>query len=217
MNLPLVDPFTPSFSSAAGDVATAAEAAVYVARHEVDNHNKLRNHIEAVLKGCAARKAWRSSMPSKTPVAIATYQKNLRKCDLDATSAEIDAIGHLLSDGQFLFHGGLWSFGRTAVTSRPLSTSLCPVVAFQNALHSAKAYDAGQLDIMVLKVTDPQTKAFVFKPKGTSLGHEFEVLFASGANLTFKSRAPIRSDFLAVKYDHPDKHITVNVIEAELS
>ncbi|HGW5374941.1 TPA: hypothetical protein ACNIJL_003950 [Pseudomonas aeruginosa] len=196
-------------------VSTPTEAAKFIGREGPDGG--LKHHMERARDASGPFKRWRRAMPSKTPEEIACYQKDYQNCNLEATSAEIDAFGKLLSEGQYLFHGGLWSSGNGMVTSRPLSTSLCPVVAFQNALWNGKAYDAGQLDLMVLRVTNPKTKAFIFRPGGTRLGHELEVLFASGATLALKNSTPVHSDFQAGKYDHPDKPIPVNVIELEIS
>ncbi|MGU3847378.1 hypothetical protein ACVZHT_38210, partial [Vibrio diabolicus] len=73
--------------------------------------------------------------------------------------ADINSIGKTLSDGQFLFHGGLWfSSCENEVTLRkPFSTSFCPQVALRNAEWRGKAYDQGQIDLLVLRVSNPKT------------------------------------------------------------
>lgn len=103
------------------------------------------------------------------------------------------------------------------MTAQPLSTSLCPVAAFENARHKGKAYDADRLDLIVLRVTDPKTKVFVFKHKGTKQGHECEVLLAPGAFLKFHCERKIRSDFPATNIDQPYKEIPVYLVEVEVS
>jgi hypothetical protein len=90
-------------------------------------------------------------------------------------------------------------------------------VALRNAAHKAKAYDAGRLDLWVLRATNPMTKAFAFKLKGTNFGHESEVLLASGAQLTLKGERLIRENYPAVKYELPNKEIPIYVLDVEVS
>ncbi|HCI1651746.1 TPA: hypothetical protein NOE00_002096 [Pseudomonas aeruginosa] len=196
-------------------VSSAHDAAVYMATVGADNG--LGNHIEAALNASYEYKAWRDAMPSSTPPEIARYQKAYQKSDFAAVSSEIAAVGSLLSPGQCLFHGGLWTGWSTLVVSRPLSTSLCPQVAMRNAEHSSKAYNAGRIDLLLLRVVNPRTKAFVFRRKGTNLGHESEVLFAAGAELAVKSRSLISENHPVEKCGFPKKAIPVYVLEVEVS
>jgi hypothetical protein len=179
--------------------------------------NGLGDHITTTLGRSSVYKAWRKVMPSKTPPEIARYQTDFRNSDLAAVSDEIDQCGDVLAAGQCLFHAGLWRGGSSLVTDRPLSTSLCPQVAFQNALHRAKAYDAGRLDLWVLRVAQARTKAFVFKPNGSGFGHENEVLLASGAKLTVISETLIRQDFSVGKGGSPTILIPTFVLEIDVS
>lgn len=190
-------------------------AADYILRAQADNG--LDHHIQEALKDSQSYKAWQQAMPSRTPPALSKYQKNYKTCDLTEVAKAVDEFGELLSSGQHLFHGGTWSGGQSFITTRPLSTSLCPQVAIRNAEYRAKAYDAGRLDLFVLKAADPKAKAFVFKRKGTTLGHESEVLLAAGAQLTFKSETCIRTDYPAAKVDHPLKFIPAYVLDIEFS
>lgn len=196
-------------------IADARAAADYMARVAVDNG--LSNHIQTALSENSAYKAWQSAMPSKTPTEISRYQKDYQKSDLLAVSTEIDRYGRPLSPEQCLFHGGLWPGGGSFVTSRPLSTSLCPQAALRNAEYKAKAYDAGRLDLFVLRAINPTTKAFVFKRTGTKLGHESEILLESGLNLTLKSEILIRSNYRSGKCGHPDKEIPIYVLDVDVS
>lgn len=239
MNLPLVDTFAPPYEAwnersatldemlAARDgklsvrtslkarISDATEAAGYIAGVGADI--ALGNFICDALDNNAAYKLWRQAMPSATPAALSRYQQHYPNCDLDAVSREIDGIGRLLSDGQHLFHGGLWSGADATTTTRPFSTSFCPQVALRNAEHRGKAYDDGRIDLMVLTVAQPKTKAFAYRRKGTNLGHENEVLFSAGASLRLKSQTPIRSDYLVAKYGHPDKTIPIYVLAVDIS
>lgn len=196
-------------------IADAHAAADYMAELAVDIG--LGNFIRDALTKSPVYKQWQQAMPSKTPAAISGYQKTYPLCDFSAVTNEINQYGSPLSPGQCLFHGGLWPGCSSLVTTRPLSTSLCPQVALRNAEHKAKAYDAGQLDLWVLRAINPKTKAFAFKLKGTNLGHESEVLLASGAQLTLKGKKLIRANYLAGKYEHPNKEIPIYVLDVEVS
>ncbi|MER9336771.1 hypothetical protein NKJ06_22695 [Mesorhizobium sp. M0293] len=179
--------------------------------------NGLGNHIQAALGKSAEYKVWQRAMPSKTPKAIARYQKDYETSDLSAVSNEINAYGATLSVGQCLFHGGLWRSGDSQIITRPLSTSLCPQVAMRNVEWTAKAYDAGRIDLLVLRIASPTHKVFVFKRRGTSLGHESEVLIASGARLTLTGETLVRSDYSVGKYNSPNKDIPVYVLKVDVS
>lgn len=239
MTLPLVDPFYLPYEAwqtrhatleemlAAGKpiiyvnetlkarVSTAHEAAIYMADEGADNG--LGNFIQDALDNSPEYKSWRKAMPSATPAELSRYQKSYPKCDFDQVSKEIDAVGGVLSEGQCLFHGGLWNGCDSHVTDRPFSTSLCPQVALRNADHKGKAYDAGRIDLLVLRAMNPITKAFVFKRKGTNLGHESEVLLAAGAELVLRSETLIHEDYLAGKWGYPEKRIPVYVLEIDVS
>lgn len=196
-------------------IANAYEAATHMGRVGIDNG--LEIHISNTLDSSAAYKLWRQAMPSKTPDVLSRYQKLYPNCDFAQVSAEIKRIGQVLSEGQYLFHGGLWPGGQRLITNRPLSTSFCPQVALRNAEHKGKAYDSGRIDLFVLRAANPKTNVFAYKRKGTNLGHEQEVLFASGANLTLESINVVNSNHLVGKYNYPDKRIQVRVLLLNIS
>lgn len=126
MNLPLVDTFSPPYEAwetrnatleemlAAGNphlpvkvrlkatISNANEAANYMAAVIADNG--LGNFIDDALDRSAAYKSWRQAMPSKTPDELSRYQKLYPHCDFKQVSAEIEAVGGVLSEGQCLFH-----------------------------------------------------------------------------------------------------------------
>ena len=239
MTLPIVDPFNPPYEvwqkrnptleemnangnwlpvkdQLLGTVFSALGAANYTATNagEITLKNRLDGHITDFLKNSADYKAWQNAMPSKTPNAIAEYQKNSAKSDPVKVNGEIAQYGKLLGVGQCLFHGGLWWGGPgSATTQTPLSTSLSPIAAIQNALHGGKAYNDGRLDLIVLKTTTSKTNAFVFKSSGTNLGHELEVLLAAGTPLTFVSEACLCSAFEVEKVNDPIKTIPIYVVQ----
>lgn len=196
-------------------VNNAREAAIHMAKVGADGG--LGRHVEDSLDCSAAYRAWRQAMPSATPTELAVYQKSYPKCDFVKVTEAINEVGGLLSENQYLFHGGYWHGGQSIVTDRPLSTSLCPQVALRNAEHNGKAYDAGAVHLFVLRVKNPQTKAFVFRPKGTNLGHELEILLAAGACLEMRSQTEVHQDYLVAKWEHPEKRVPVYVLEFDVS
>lgn len=192
-------------------------AAKYMALSQVDNC--LENHINKHLDRDLNYKSWRLHMPSITPYSITRFKQNYPNYNQEAVDAEINKIGETLSEGQFLFHGGLW-FSNTkdeVVLTRPFSTSFCPQVALRNAEWGGKAYDAGQIDLFVLRVKSPKTNVFAYKRKGTKMGNEKEVLFASGAKIKLQNRTLIRSNYPVRKYRFPDKKVPIYVVEVDIS
>lgn len=171
------------------------EAAHHIATVGADGG--LGNHINKVLDHDAGYVQWRRSMPSATPPGLKKYKSSYPFYDLVQVQNEINAHGVLLPIGQELFHAGGWPGGTSLVTDRPLSTSFCPQVALRNADHKGKAYDAGRIDLFVVRVASSRTKAFVYKRKGLTLGHENEVVFAAGATLNLISETLIRDDYPA--------------------
>ncbi|EIO4082787.1 hypothetical protein LQK65_003230 [Vibrio parahaemolyticus] len=196
------------------DAFTAAEYAVIYY-----GDNGFTNHIDSALSACSNYSAWKRGMPSSTPLALSNYQRKYPNFDSVAVDTEINNLNIKVGHGQYLFHGGLWTHGtnKKIVTTRQLSTSLCPSIALNNALHLGKAHDAGRIDLMVIKVDNPTTNAFVFKNKGTNLGHEKEVLFSSGATLHEVSRKLISSNFVVGKAGHTDKNVSAYLVEMRLS
>lgn len=203
-------------------ISNAYEAAVHMALIGADN--ALEDHINKALNSSSNFKIWRQTMPSKTPIQLTNYQ---RKHIFDnSVVQEINKIDCILSDGQFLFHGGCWmgenSIGTEYITSSPFSTSFCPQVALRNAEWGGKAYDAGVIDLLVLKVTQPDTRVFSYKIKGTDKGNEKEVLFSSDAKLKLISSKTIRCDYKVRKVIPNstrcvEKEVCINVKLVEIS
>lgn len=199
-------------------VTNPLEAAHYIATVGADNG--LGFHIDRVLDNDKGYAQWRRSMPSATPPGLKKYKSSYPSYDPVQVQNEINAHGILLPVGQELFHAGVWPGGTSLVTDRPLSTSFCPQVALRNADHKGKAYDAGRIDLFVVRVADSSTKAFVYKRKGLDLGHENEVVFAAGATLKLISETLIRDDYSAGKvleFARLDtKHVPIYVLEIDL-
>ena len=186
--------------------------------------NALEHHINNALNSSANFKIWRQTMSRRTPIQLTNYQ---RKYIFDnSVVQEINEIDCILSDGQFLFHGGCWMgenfIGAEYITSLPFSTSFCPQVALRNAEWGGKAYDAGVIDLLVLKVTQPYTRVFSYKIKGTDKGNEKEVLFSSGAKLKLIRSETIRCDYKVCKVIPnrtvcDEKCVCINVKLVEIS
>lgn len=186
-----------------------------------DNH--LGSFVEQYLSCSNGFKELRRCMPTKTPKVLSSYQKNPRKSDLGRVSSEIENVGVTLPIGSYLYHGGFWpkSWGSKKRTTAPLSTSFCPQVALRNAEYRGKAYDSGEVHIFVCRVVNPVTKAFVFRHKGTSMGHEKEILFKSGAELVLRSKVLICSDYRVSKVvsgtNLSEKTVPAYVLEIDIS
>lgn len=215
MALDLIDPFTSPYTGGQTPINTALEAANHIAVHYPDNG--LGNYVCNVLDASADYKAWINAMPRCKPKAIATYQSNYDKRDDAAVNRDILTFGDTLDAGQILFHGGHWTGGTgTIVISRPLSTTFNPNVAFVNALWKAKAYDAGRLDLIVLKTATAATKAYVFNRRG-NLSHEREILLPANTTLKFVRETCQQTAFNVTKVNRPNKTIPVYVVEVEVS
>ncbi|MDR5833323.1 hypothetical protein [Caballeronia sp. LZ034LL] len=177
-------------------VSTHTEAATRMLRLRVDNG--LEGHIDRALDASAEYCYLLDSMPQNVPEALSSYQGEFSDHDWAMADVAIRAHGVEIVEGQLLFHGGRWASDTpTLITSRPFSTSFCPQVALRNAEWRGKAYDAGRVDLMVVCVTQPKTKAYVYSREGDH-GNEKEVVFASGARLT-RVREKYISDILVSK------------------
>jgi hypothetical protein len=199
-------------------VDSALVAAEHMAEVSVDN--ELGFFIENALENSTALVELRSKMPPGMLPGLSAYQSDYPTYDSQLVDQEISRFGTVLAEGQFLFHGGHWPIGQEQfVTDRPLSTTFCPQVALRNAEWNAKAYDAGWIDLIVLRVTAPQSKAYLYPSHG-ELKHEKEIVFATGARLRLLSRKKI-ADKTAYKGGTYNKTITktvpVYVLEAEIS
>jgi hypothetical protein len=157
--------------------------------------NQLERFIKDYLKQSSSYNNMRREMPSQTPKVLSDYQRRFQSASFEQVSIEINNHGKVLSEGQYLFHGGLCpiNIGESFITDRPFSTSFCPQIALRNAEWAGKAYDADEVNLFVLRTVNPQAKTFCFRLNGTDKGHEAEVLFASGAKMTLRSKTQIKS------------------------
>ncbi|MDU8420680.1 hypothetical protein RYA60_20710 [Pseudomonas syringae] len=199
-------------------IANARQAAEHMCLVAADS--ALENFIDAALDDNAAYHYLRSLMPQFMPSALLDYQSRYPHYNHAAVEQDINCYGLGLAEGQTLFHGGTWSEGADVlVTTRPFSTAFCPQIARRSAEWKGKAYDAGRVEITVLRVTSPQTKAYLYGPDGEH-GHEKEVLFATGATVRVTSRTQICTTSAHKTGEHfstLSKEVPVILVEAEIS
>lgn len=199
-------------------VSTHSQAAAYMIRVRADNG--LEGHVDRALDVSPEYRELLGRMPCEEVKALRSYQGEFPRHDAARADMAIQDVGVELPEGQILFHGGRWpSDGSTFTTSRPLSTSFCPQVALRNSEWRGKAYDAGQVDLLVLRVTQSQTKAYAYRRDGQH-GNEKEVVFASGARLTRVSEtyvADITVSRIKENFEHESKRVPAYVIEVEIS
>ena len=163
-------------------ISTHAQAAARMLRVRTDN--ALESHIDRALDASSEYRALRDLMPQNAPEPLSSYQAEFSKDGFELADKAIKIHGVVIPEGQFLFHGGHWpSEGSSMTTLRPFSTSFCPQVALRNAEWKGKAYDAGRVDLLVVRVATPKTQAYVYSREGDH-GNEKEIVFASGAKLT---------------------------------
>lgn len=193
-------------------------AAKYIALKGFDN--AFENHINNCLNNSNEINDWIGKMPSILPEALYFYKKTYPEYNLEEVCKAINDIGVTLSQGQFVFHGGYFNNLGTYFTDKPLSTSLCPQVALRSAEWNGKAYDIGQIDLMVIKVKSPISKVFFFNLDQT-LGNEKEVLFAPCARLNIIKKHLIVEKYTVFKVDEDStklkKDIPLYIVEAEIS
>jgi len=198
-------------------ITTAREAAVYMANGRSDN-GLLEYHIDKALASDPAFDAWRDAMPSRTPPELSRYQRLYPQFNATKVEAAIEAHGVVLSEGQILFHGGIWPGGpaNAYATYRPFATTFSPQVALLNAVHMDKAFIANRIDLMVLRAHQPRTKVFSFRISGTDKGHEKEALFASGATLHLIN-CQLIGNHLVGNLNMATKEVPVYVLDVEIS
>ncbi len=149
---------------------------------------------------------WRSLMPDPTPQELEHYQESYNANILPKIDQLIKQYGVIPPEGQVLFHGGqMADLQCQYITNRPLATSFCPGAALLNGLHNGKAFKAGYIDLLMLTVEQPVSKAFFFSHENkvdgiAQKGHEREVLFEAGATITFSQRIQIRDDFPSASF-----------------
>lgn len=161
----------------------------------------LTRHVSDYFRSNPIFENWRHLMPEPTPAALERYQETYNVLNLSNVDTLIKQYGAIPPEGQVLFHGGQFAFLPWQYTSqRPLATSFCPGAAIANGWHLGKAFEAGYIDLVMLTVTQPKSRAYFFSHEDNEegfsrKGHEREVLFETGAEITISERILIREDF----------------------
>ncbi|WP_282276723.1 hypothetical protein [Stenotrophomonas sp. PS02297] len=214
----MVNPLSQPFVRGQMTVASPTDAARQQLHDDVDQG--LKGHMEAMIGTCPVYRSWKRAMPGRTPAAIAKYQKQHGRHSDVAVDAEIASANFVLPLGQVLYHGGHFfgsaaANGSSVALAKPLSASLLPCVARMVTIHSAKAYKAGVLELMVMTIRSASVRAFVMNGRG-NLGHEHEVLLGSGATLILRSVTPVQTGFRATAVDQPAKLIPTRYLEVDV-
>ncbi|WP_428026026.1 hypothetical protein [Arcobacter sp.] len=179
-----------------------------------------RGDIENFLKKNSSINVWKQRAPKELSKNMATYQEYNTDYDKDELNKEINEIGLIIPNGQYLFHGGLLNFdiGKKIVLDRPLATSLSPGEALFHAKIAGKAYGNEKIELLVLLVNDIKTSAMILFQDDALLLHELEVLFASGLILSVESKHTICKKFKVKNVDETDeKEVPVDIIMCEIS
>lgn len=196
-------------------ISSPYTAAVHMCQVGADNG--LEGHIDDSLENDKNFEEVLSLMPVPTPEIFVDYKTKPKNINAEELNETILKVGKCLSKNQYLFHGGTWEDGNeTITTQRPLSTSFCPQIAMRNAEYNGKAFDAGRIDLLVLKVLYPKTPVFVYN-KAIDQNGEKEVLFASGARLKKLWTHKISDNYKVMSKSGETKNISTYVIMIEIS
>lgn len=178
------------------------DAAVHMIQKKADN--ALESHVESALSKSEAFQAMIEAMPTQVPPSIEKYKNEYPSYSLQDTLIDIERHGNNLHEGQILFHGGYFPYHQCTdegfITERPLSTSFCPQIALRNAEWRGKAFDQGEIHLLVLRINSPSVKAFVFGLNG-ELGNEKEVLISSNVILRPNKVSMVKENYILCKVD----------------
>lgn len=202
-------------------VSNPVEAVSYSVRVG-GSDNAFEYFVDKQLEISQEYRELRYSMSSRTPQSISNYQNRYSGSRLSQVSEDIETSGSTVGVGTVLYHGGLCpaDSGEIFITARPLSTTFCPQIALRNAVWANKAFDAGQIHMLILRIADSATKAFATRLKGTSKGHEKEVVFPSGVSLSVLSKKLLTDSYKITKVNRDlsteEKFIPVYVFEVDV-
>jgi len=163
--------------------------------------HKFPNLLHDKLKQCYIYKSAVANCPNlKNVPNIHTYRVKYSKAILSGVNKEIQRHCKYLAKNQIIFHGGVWpasselKIGSVFQTNRPISTSLCPEVAY---VHS-KYHNGGQIWVITIS-KERLAKAYIFKTTGNQKSkHEYEILLEEGLN--FKCTSLENMNKLTVVY-----------------
>lgn len=180
MVLELVDVFSTPYKE---DVTDYLKAASYAIHNCTDNG--FNNFIELQLKQQRKQPNWKTTDQIKMSNALQTYQQKYTQSDKAQVDAEIKNLGMTMTPGQILYHGGVLNVDKSTnpvVLIEPLSTTINPVIAVNEALHKGKAYTSGVFHLNVIRINNSNVRVYPFKAN-RKMSHEAEVLLEAGISL----------------------------------
>lgn len=179
------------------------------------NGNYISSHSEKCAKKQVPKN--RKLFSARTPDALVVRRNKYPQRDDNAVDAAIKGEGGVLSQGQVLYHGGSLPDGDNQI-SRPLSTSLSPTVAYNDAIRHLDLYTDKKIRLYVLKAVDDSVPAYLYESKRSGLGHELEVLIGSGVHVKDKKVVCSAIESLCVDCMTGEKEdFTVEVVSATLT
>jgi len=151
--------------------------------------NILPTMLKDKLANISAYKEAQGLMPNLTQAkGLRDYRQKHPSHDPISVSNELGQYGLPLTEGQILFHGGIFPTNlnqptKSFLTNCPLSTTLCAQVAAVHSLnHEPK-------NIWLIRVTkNSTTKAVVYSNDNRQThSHETEILIGEGASIILNS------------------------------
>lgn len=188
-------------------------AAIGVVQGQYSNY--ISSHSENSAKKQVSKN--RKLFSTRTPDALVVRRNKYSQRDDSAVDKAIMGEGGVLSQGQVLYHGGSLPDGDNQI-SRPLSTSLSPTVAYNDAIRHLDLYTDKKIRLYVLKAVDDKVPAYLYESKRSGLGHELEVLIGSGAHVKDKKVVSSKVESLCVDCMSGERgDFTVEVVSAMLT
>ncbi|ODB37268.1 hypothetical protein BB427_13695 [Pseudoalteromonas sp. BMB] len=194
-------------------VSNHLEAAEYIL--EKGACNGLDFHISNVLRNNAAmKKLYGANSLKPLPKEIRTYQQTNKGRESTELSNAIASHCVSLDCELMLYHGGSLPVkeGKPFTTSTPLSTSFQPEVALRNALWRGKTYKDDHAFLYVIKIINPEIRAFLMPLDGESHGHECEALLEKGLKLQL-----VKMHSKKYEQKEGNKLYTMSLVEVEAS
>ena len=100
---------------------------------EIGMDNGLEFYIDRQLRSSAQCTFWHNQIPAQIPKPLYDYKNLYPNYNIAQVDEVINSLDLYLSEGQTLFHGGLFDDFGEYPTSKPLSATFCPQVALRNA------------------------------------------------------------------------------------
>ncbi|MBN3771286.1 hypothetical protein [Burkholderia sp. Se-20378] len=199
--------------------SNALEAAIYMLQTQADPG--IDDHVDAQIRSSPAFGTWENAMQRRQHwPALDQYKNAYPLDDYRHVDEEIAAIDCVLASGHYFFHGGSWPIDTMQFTTdRPLSTSFSPQPALRNFDHRGKAYASQVIQLWGIRVIEPRSRMYFYDlDDRDALGHEMEVLFASGAHLELRNRQPVPGTYSVTQtFGQPPQYRPMEILEVDLA